>query len=398
MHITRTKVALAVGVLLASAAASTSASASPARPDHGCTPSWQMVDTPPKRQNISELSGVEALSSKDVRIAGFEGVTGQSRLTRWDGRAITDTTQIPAMSVLPMGTSGPSYSSASEGWTFTSTGRVQTVQRWHDGRWAMMPLPVAPDPVHTTLYLSDVDPLSATDAWAVGGTYQAGAEIVGNTIPLGALVEHWDGSSWQIVPNPAADAPDTVLSAVAARSATDIWAVGYQAVGSGYGTFTEHYDGTSWTVVASPEGTGRSSFRDVSVGADGAVYAVGSQLLAGSATDAAPLAARWAGDGWQVMDLPDLGNGRMNKVYAANASSVWVIVEVPDGAHTFAHWDGSTWAMVEAPGPKGLGLRYYYAAIDGTGPNDVWAVGSVTDNSVVDLVDPQVSHLSCGRK
>jgi hypothetical protein len=98
------------------------------------------------------------------------------------------------------------------------------------------------------------------------------------------------------------------------------------------------------------------------------------------------------------MDLPDLGNGRMNAVYAANASSVWALVEVPDGVHTFAHWDGSAWTMVEAPGPKGVGLRYYYTAIDGTGPNDVWAVGSVADTSVLNLVDPQVAHLSCGGK
>jgi hypothetical protein len=398
MHITRTKVALAVGVLLASAAASTAASASPARQDHGCTPSWTLVDTPAKRQSTAELTGVDALSGKDVRMVGTESLTGQSRLTRWDGRSITDTTQLPTMSVLPLQSGGSSYSSAGEGWTFSSTGPVQTVQRWHDGRWTMMPLPVAPDPVHTTLALLDVDPLSATDAWAVGGTYKAGAGIVGNSSPLGALIEHWDGGSWQIVPNPAADTPDTVLSAVAARSATDIWAVGYQAVGTGYGTFTEHYDGTSWTVVASPEGTGRSSFRDVSVGTDGAVYAVGSQLLAGSTTAATPLAARWDGEAWQLMDLPDLGNGRMNAVYAANASSVWALVEVPDGVHTFAHWDGSAWTMVEAPGPKGVGLRYYYTAIDGTGPNDVWAVGSVADTSVLNLVDPQVAHLSCGGK
>lgn len=398
MHITRTKVALAVGVLLASAAASTSASASPARPDHGCTPSWQLVDTPTKPQSATMLSAVDAVSTSDVRIAGYADSTGQPWLTRFDGRSIAETTQLPTLSVLPLNADVSGYSSASEGWMFTSLRAAQTVQRWHDGRWTMMPLPVAPDPEHTTLSLAGVDALSANDAWAVGGTYKAGAGIVGNMSPLGALTEHWDGRSWRIVPNPAADTPDTVLSAVAARSATDIWAVGYQAVGSGYGTFTEHYDGTSWTVVPSPEGTGRSSFRDVSVGADGAVYAVGSQLLAGSATAAAPLAARWDGHAWQLMDLPDLGNGRMNAVYAADASSVWAIVEVPDGAHTFAHWDGSTWATVEVPGPKELGLRYYYTAIDGTGPNDVWAVGSVSDNSFLDLTDPQVAHLSCGRK
>jgi hypothetical protein len=41
------------------------------------------------------------------------------------------------------------------------------------------------------------------------------------------LIEHWNGSAWTIVPSPNVGSGNNSLAAVAARSANDVWAVGY---------------------------------------------------------------------------------------------------------------------------------------------------------------------------
>jgi hypothetical protein len=42
------------------------------------------------------------------------------------------------------------------------------------------------------------------------------------------LIEHWDGASWTITPSASEGPGLNALTAVAARTATDIWAVGYR--------------------------------------------------------------------------------------------------------------------------------------------------------------------------
>ena len=40
-------------------------------------------------------------------------------------------------------------------------------------------------------------------------------------------VEHWNGTSWAIVPSPNMGTGNNHLNGVAAVSASDVWAVGY---------------------------------------------------------------------------------------------------------------------------------------------------------------------------
>jgi hypothetical protein len=66
-----------------------------------------------------------------------------------------------------------------------------------------------------------------------------------------AVIEHWDGTRWTVVPSPNPNPQgDNGLGAVAAAAANDVWAVGEQLKGP----FTEHWNGTSWTIVATPGG------------------------------------------------------------------------------------------------------------------------------------------------
>jgi hypothetical protein len=59
-----------------------------------------------------------------------------------------------------------------------------------------------------------------------------------------AAIEHWDGTSWSIVssPNPTkSPGLDSSLRAIAAISASDIWAVGFNFTSlGGWDTLPEH--------------------------------------------------------------------------------------------------------------------------------------------------------------
>ena len=68
---------------------------------------------------------------------------------------------------------------------------------------------------------------ASNNVWAVGFTSS------------GALVEHWDGTSWSIVSSPAFS-DVSVINDVSADSSTDVWAIGGL---SGGGETSLHWNG-----------------------------------------------------------------------------------------------------------------------------------------------------------
>lgn len=115
--------------------------------------------------------------------------------------------------------------------------RATTLAHFTCGGWTVVP---SPSPF-TRSYLSGVAAASPTDAWAVGVDYNNGN---GHT-----LIEHWNGSSWQLV------SPSTtgVLFGVTALSASDAWAMGQGGTfHRTFSTFIMHWDGTQWQVIPSP--------------------------------------------------------------------------------------------------------------------------------------------------
>jgi hypothetical protein len=95
--------------------------------------------------------------------------------------------------------------------------------------------------------------------------------------------EHWDGTKWSFVPVPNPDAGThfgAVLGGVAPIASNDIWAVGtFQVAGGASKTLTEHWDGTSWSIIPSPDpGRLSNSLSGVTALSDGTVAAVGQQV------------------------------------------------------------------------------------------------------------------------
>jgi hypothetical protein len=84
--------------------------------------------------------------------------------------------------------------------------------------------------------------ISPTDAWAVG------EQNLNQTV-----IEHWNGTAWTVVPSPSltASGVQDVLSGVSEIGSSDVWAVGFSSnLGTGK-TLAEHWDGTSWQIVPS---------------------------------------------------------------------------------------------------------------------------------------------------
>ncbi len=94
--------------------------------------------------------------------------------------------------------------------------------------------------------LTSVSALSSHDVWAVGYTYTSD----GDGRPDRAIIEHWNGHRWRIVPCPHPGLTFDRLDGVSADSAGDAWAVGtfgsdvYRRLGT---MMMVHWDGTQWT-------------------------------------------------------------------------------------------------------------------------------------------------------
>ena len=127
----------------------------------------------------------------------------------------------------------------------TSSGDHTLTEHWDGSTWS-----VVSSPNEGTLgsILYGVTDVSTNNVWAVGN-YETG------TYTDGILTEHWNGTAWSIVPSPnqATDVND--LSAITAVSASDIWAVGLYGILHGSQVYeyplVEHWDGTTWSIVPS---------------------------------------------------------------------------------------------------------------------------------------------------
>ena len=127
------------------------------------------------------------------------------------------------------------------------------------------------------------------DLWAVGAIGTA-------TSPSQTLAEHFDGTSWTVVPTPGLNAS---LAGVAGAAGSDVWAVGDQAQGSSVVPLIEHWDGSSWRVTPGPQLPKGSQLTGVTAPAADNAWAVG--LEAGSS---AALIEHWDGSGWSVVSSP----------------------------------------------------------------------------------------------
>jgi hypothetical protein len=300
-------------------------------------------------------------------------------------------------------------------------------ERWNGTSWQQVAMA---QPATQHALLQAVADLGPGDAWAVGFT---GDVAPGTSAPSGGLVEHWDGTRWVIASTPGSSAE--TLTAVAGTGPTDVWVAGSMNLGApppaGDNTFFEHFNGTSWQAVPGP--AGNFSEDPVEVTALAAlspsdVWAVGTQNpeLSGQ-PGSLNLAAHWNGKTWTVVPTPNLGNSVSQAdvptgVTAISTDNVWASgVEFtgclaasarggsrlavggrgpvlplalrlrPGGQRRLPgatgqclvpyvlHWDGTAWSLIKTPDPGAFGTAL--EGITALSASDIWAVGQTQSSA-----------------
>jgi hypothetical protein len=223
--------------------------------------------------------------------------------------------------------------------------------------------------------------LAAASLFGIAGASSAAAPI------SAPLVAYWNGTSWaqQVAPNPDASA---TLTAVAAVSPTDVWALGAYGYSSSpsaqwFNALAEHWNGSSWQQVAMPTPPGSSGVHlsGTAVVSPSDIWAVGSWADFGPGDGLVPLIEHWNGLAWSIVRSPVLPTPTPNHgaqlygVTAVSANDVWAVGYIGTATqHTLVlHWDGTSWKQV--PAPK-MGSYSNLSGVTAISATKVWAVGT----------------------
>ena len=238
---------------------------------------------------------------------------------------------------------------------------VTLTEHWDGTQWTIVPSADPSGSINNNLF--DVVALTSNDVWAVG--------VYGPYPNLRTLTEHWDGTAWSIVPspNPVEDGSFYLFGA-AALAPNNIWAVGTtRFTASGSEALIEHWDGTTWSVVPAPGSTAATGLNGIAALAANNIWAVGSSGVN-------PLIAHWNGTAWSYVEgLSTIG--MLVAVSARTPSDIWAVGNNSNGttpATLIMHFDGSQWTVT--PSPSIQGRRNFLGGAVAISQDDAWAVGN----------------------
>lgn len=263
-------------------------------------------------------------------------------IERWDGTGWTPQ-KIPGSLALQ----AVSATSANNAWAVgvdTSDGFSEerpAILRWNGATWQAQPS--APSIGGNGFgSLSAISAASQGDAWAVGG----------NTV-TGTLAEHWNGSSWQVYPVPRPHHFGAVLNGVVTLAPNDAWATGNAFPPDGAErALIEHWNGTSWQPANLPRpNPGRANYLQAIAAVSASnVWAVGSYDDDGTYR---PMALHWNGAAWRLQRMPSPPGKYvvLTSLTMASASQGWAVGYIGrDDDKAFAeHWNGTTWRRITRP-------------------------------------------------
>jgi hypothetical protein len=242
-------------------------------------PTFQPTDQP-------SLEGLTAISATDMwaggsiltTIGGFPSAF--PLFEHFDGTSWTATIDESNLNGFMFGISARATNDV---WAVGTVGLGATFVEHYDGTaWSVV---ASPGPGQGQKTLFGVTALAPNDAWAVGFFVEAANQ----DRPQKTLIEHWDGTSWKVVPSPNVGGANTQtisnqLRGVIAVSANDVWAFGdTDAFGpSKIINLVLHWNGTAWAIVPSPDPNPRNTLID-DVISGGTVIPQGNLLLVGAA-------------------------------------------------------------------------------------------------------------------
>lgn len=296
--------------------------------------SWKTIPSPnPGKCNQGNfgnvLTSVAAIASNDVWAVGFTfpcNALLQPMAMHWDGTKWTAvaTPKLPFNNNALNGVVAfASDNVFAVGFQTASNGASLTlVEHWDGTSWTVMS---SPNKNQTGNVLSAVAGTSANDIWAVGDT-------VAPNVPVFTLVEHFDGTSWKVVPSPnplpTGFLAQNVLSSVTAVSPTDATAVGFilDSANQRELTMVQHWDGTSWKVIPSPNvDSNAGSFntlKSVSAFSSNNIYAIGFFVDSATAGNQRTMVEHFDGVSWSILTSPTKGRAQqLNGIFAVPGTS-----------------------------------------------------------------------------
>ena len=228
---------------------------------------------------------------------------------------------------------------------------LTVAEQWHGAQWTLQ---TSFNPTGATAHgLLGVSCATPSACMAVGYYFDAAGMRV-------TLAEEWNGHDWRIQPAPnPAGATDTGFAAVACTTARNCTAVGSYADSTGRQlALVEHWNGSRWNIQPSPVNIGqRPQWRVVP---DGELVHRRGRLCLDSAGTVQTLVERQNGTVWEVQPTPnpaDAAYVAFNGLSCPTARDCTAVGLYVDGAFNFLtfaeHWDGTTWDIQVTPNPVG---------------------------------------------
>lgn len=341
--------------------------------------SWTDGSQPPRLSTDASFNSVAVPSASQ---AWAVGATTDSRrathalIEHWNGSAWA-TVPVPrlrASSLFSVRSAAPA-SIWAVGTVLNARHQERTlILHWNGKVWAQQP---SPNPGSSFDGLDGVRVVSATNAWAVGD--------YGNGAKSRTLILHWNGTVWKQVNSPSPPV-NSQLSAVAATSASNAWAVGLLSVTTaaarrGPGTrlaaspdprtFIVHWNGHMWSQVRSPSPGAFDSLEAVGATSATNAWAVG---FTGPSGIQQTLILHWNGRIWRPVASPNpdgSGNTELTGVTATSVSNAWAVGNGQDGPAFILQWNGHRWQPIAAKLVTNTNLN----AVAASSAGNAWAVG-----------------------
>ncbi|GAA2050007.1 hypothetical protein GCM10009839_65260 [Catenulispora yoronensis] len=322
---------------------------------------------PPVDTGTVNLTAVSMKSATDAWTVGVKYLNANTVIAtlaeRWNGTRwqVTPTPSPTGNADVLNGVADVSPANAwSVGYSENTAGTYTAlIEHWNGTRWSQVPGGTAATSSNETL--NAVTAVSATDVWAVGEHFDS---TVGGFV---GLLEHFDGTAWHIVPSPITYTSNGIdhgipsFNAVVATSSSDVWTASNSGVQT---AVVEHWNGTAWSVVPTPplavlNGQAVNTVAVVGLAATSAgdVWAVGGTTGFGRHAPHNQLVEHWDGASWSLVPAPadaatPLG---LSGVAALSAGDAWALGFQPGTANpAFEHWDGTAWSNVAEPGVSGV--------------------------------------------
>jgi hypothetical protein len=254
------------------------------------------------------------------------------------------------------------------------------VEQWNGSDWSIV---ASPDPTGVSdAILSGVSCVTTTACFAVGAS------------DTGPLTERWNGSRWSIDSSPSLSGPlvraaavsagfDPGLTGVSCPGPTDCYAVG----GSGTRALIEHWNGSIWSVVPTPnpKGVFFPNLGGVSCASPKRCIAVGGYLQNSPNGEGEELIEAWNGSSWSIVHAPDLPSssvtptesfgggdtGGLSAVSCTTAASCAAVGNSP----LVEWWNGTRWSIAAL---KANASQSLLEQVSCPGTTDCYAVGSYT--------------------